>query len=100
MSPPLPLYFLSPSQPPAPIQGTENSTGWRVEFRKRGGPSFPPRDFNATTLTTSFGNGVEGLEKGTLYEARVRGENSRGHGDFSEYIAVETLVDCKLSPCS
>ena len=51
-------------------------------------------------MSTTFEDGVEGvvITKGTNYEARVRGENSRGPGHFSLYAEVETLVDRKSLP--
>ena len=46
----------------------------------------------ASTTTATF----PGLSKGTNYRVRVAGTNVRGLGPFSDYVEIETLVDCKL----
>ena len=43
-------------------------------------------------LTTTY----DSLDKGDNYEARVRGQNVRGPGLFSDYERIETLIDGKL----
>ncbi len=42
-----------------------------------------------TTLTYTFTQ----LDKGSEYSVRVAGNNSRGIGDYSDFVSSETIVD-------
>ena len=62
---------------------------WFIEFQGFDGRNFTVLNFTADVLSTSF----DRLSKGTMYQARVRGENIRGPGVYSETVFIETLVD-------
>ena len=50
---------------------------------------------NMTNMTEAATTQIryEGLEKGTMYRARVAGINVRGTGDFSTKSSTQTAVD-------
>ncbi len=51
--------------------------------------------FEPTTLTYAFNQ----LGKGSEYSVRVAGNNTRGIGDYSNFVSSQTLVDREYIVC-
>ncbi len=65
---------------------------WIVEVQRvRDLKMVPVNDSSPDVRTVS----IPGLEKGTEYRVRVRGQNVRGEGRFSEYVVAQTVIDRK-----
>ena len=63
-----------------------------VEFSRIDGTD--PRSVTVENSTTDVQ--FMGLDKGMIYMTRVAGNNSRGFGNFSEFVNRSTNVDRKL----
>ena len=77
--------------PPVSAQ-VDDPSGWTYEFSLESGAMVNTSMVNATTFSMPFSH----LEKGTVYRARVAGNNSRGLGAYSAFAVTETQVDRKL----
>ncbi len=84
-------YCPPPLQPPVPsVATTSLPEAWFVSLRDSN--NIDLRTFivsEPTTLTYAFTQ----LGKGSEYTVRVAGNNSRGIGEFSDFVSNQTLVD-------
>ena len=86
------MSYCPPSlQPPVPSDATTSPPeAWFVSLRDSN--NIDLRTFivsEPTTLTYAFTQ----LGKGSEYIVRVAGNNSRGIGEFSDFVSNQTLVD-------
>ncbi len=69
---------------------TSPPEAWFVNLRDSNGMDLGTNTVSdPTTLTYMFTQ----LDKGSEYRVRVAGNNSRGIGDYSEFVSNETIVD-------
>ena len=73
---------------------TDAPSHYIVEFSHQDSSDSDTRNISATDpLMVNFTN----LMKGTVYRARVVAFNVRMRGQNSDYVTVQTAIDCKFS---